>query len=94
MFLVLLNYKRPLEDVQKSLTEHNIFLKKYYDKGYFLLSGGNHSRTGGILLAKASSKDELTSILCLDPFYTYELADFDIVEFAPSMTASGLEFLL
>jgi uncharacterized protein YciI len=48
-------------------------------------------RTGGIVLAKASSKEELSSILAEDPFNKQDLADYTVTEFVPNKYAAGLE---
>ncbi|KJV81074.1 hypothetical protein RHORCCE3_0256 [Rickettsia hoogstraalii str. RCCE3] len=41
MFIVNLKYTLGLDlsSIEKFITEHRKFLDKYYDKGYFILSG-------------------------------------------------------
>jgi uncharacterized protein YciI len=41
-------------------------------------------RTGGVILAVADSKEELSSILAKDPFYKANVAHYEITEFVPS----------
>lgn len=38
MFIVNLTYIKPLEEVEKHLQQHIIFLEQHYKKGYFTAS--------------------------------------------------------
>ena len=89
MFVVSIEYKVDLTEVDKLIPEHIEFLDKFYDKGNFLASGRKVPRTGGVILAVASSKEELSSILAEDPFYKENLANYDITEFVPSKYAAN-----
>ncbi len=86
MFIVSLNYIRPLEQVDSSLEEHIEFLNMQYEKKLFIASGRKVPRTGGIILARAKSKEALSAILEQDPFYKNNIAEYEITEFIPSMT--------
>lgn len=93
MFIISLTYKRPLEEVDRHLDAHVEYLKKEYARGSFFASGRKVPRTGGIIFSAIKSRDELNSILELDPFYYEGVADYEITEFVPSMTAEGFEKL-
>jgi uncharacterized protein YciI len=93
MFIVSLTYKKDLLEVDKFIEAHVKFLKEKYAKNIFLASGRKIPRTGGVILARAKSKEELLSELKGDPFYINEVADYDIIEFVPSMTCKELEFI-
>lgn len=93
MFLISLNYNCQLEEVDRYVDDHAAFLKEEYQKGSFILSGRKVPRTGGIILSNLKSKDELEEILANDPFNQAGIAEYSITEFAPSMTAEGLEVL-
>jgi uncharacterized protein YciI len=94
MFVVLITYQKPLEQIELWIEEHRDFLKKYYASGHFLASGRKQPRTGGVILSRAQSLSELENILHEDPFYRENLAAYEIVEFIPGMTADGLQMLL
>ena len=51
MFIVDLTYVKPLEEVDKNIQEHMLFLDKYYSSGKFLISGRKVPRTGGVIIA-------------------------------------------
>jgi uncharacterized protein YciI len=86
MFIVSLNYIRPLEQVDSLLEEHIKFLNIQYEKKIFIASGRKVPRTGGIILARAKNKEKLSAILEQDPFYKNDIAKYEITEFIPSMT--------
>lgn len=93
MFVVSLSYKVDLAEVDQHLDAHVAYLKKQYEDGYFLASGRKEPRTGGVILAKAGSKGELQSVLQQDPFYQHALADYEVIEFLPTMTTDALALL-
>ncbi|MDX1808171.1 MAG: YciI family protein [Sulfurospirillaceae bacterium] len=93
MFIVSLTYVQPLEKIDKYLTEHVNYLTEQYKAGNFIASGRKIPRTGGIILSKMDSLEELKAVLKKDPFNRENLATYDIQEFIPSMTSSEFENL-
>lgn len=93
MFIISLNYIKPLEEVDTLLEEHVEYLKEQYRLGNFLASGRKTPRTGGVILARAVSREEIETIITLDPFYRHGVAEFEITEFSPTMTVDALVFL-
>jgi uncharacterized protein YciI len=90
MFLILLNYRKPLAEVDLFAAEHRVFLDRYYASRNFLLSGRKEPRNGGVILAMAGSRSEVEDMVRSDPFYREEIAEYEIVEFLPSLAASHL----
>ncbi len=86
MFIINLNYIIPLDELDKHMTAHVKFLQKYYKQNVFIASGRKVPRTGGIILALASSKEEVEKIMEEDPFYIHRLAEFSITEFLTSQS--------
>lgn len=93
MFVILLSYKKPLTEVDAFVAEHRAFLERHYASGHFQLSGRREPRTGGVILAKAATRAEVEAIVRLDPFHREGIADYEIVEFLPSLAAPGLAAL-
>ncbi|QTF08390.1 YciI family protein [Brenneria izadpanahii] len=91
MFIISLTYHQPIETVEAHLEEHIAWLKKYYAQGAFVASGRKVPRTGGVIFAKTMERSVLESILSEDPFNA--VANYDIIEFAPSMTSKELDGL-
>ncbi len=90
MFVVELSYKASLSAIDAAMPAHVRFLKKHYASGHFLVSGRQIPRTGGIILAVASSRDELEGIMRQDPFCAKGLADFRVIEFRASQRADDI----
>lgn len=93
MFIISLTYIKPLEEVDTLLEEHVDYLKEQYALGNFLASGRKVPRTGGVILARGASRDEIETIITLDPFYRHGVAEYEITEFSPTMTIDELAFL-
>ena len=68
MYIVYLNYVRPLEEVEAVLDPHVAWLNKYFDAGVFITAGRKDPRTGGVLMVKDIDRERLNTILAEDPF--------------------------
>ena len=66
------------------IAAHRQFLQQGYDQGRFLLSGPHTPPTGGILVARAESLEELNEFLADEPYCKAKVMRFsNISEFAP-----------
>ncbi|MFD0694485.1 YciI family protein [Paenibacillus sp. GCM10027628] len=52
---------------------------------HFIFSGRKIPRTGGVILANLSTRQEVDSIIGNDPFYVNHVANYEIIEFQPTM---------
>lgn len=94
MFIVHIEYKKALADVDAILPAHIEFLSRNYQAGNFILSGRCEPRTGGIILSSMKSLDALEEVMKKDPFYVDGAASFEIIEFNPSMASDELKGLI
>ena len=94
MFIINLNYKVELEQIDQHLEAHVEFLNEQYDLGNFLASGRKVPRTGGVILSNVKSRMDLEKIIEKDPFKQNGLADYELIEFVPSKTCEALKFLI
>ena len=93
MFLIDVQYVMPLAEVDKALADHVSFLKENYERGIFVASGRKVPRTGGIILARKVSREELDAVIALDPFYQRGIASYQVTEFVASMAAPEVAIL-
>jgi uncharacterized protein YciI len=91
MFVIELTYKVDLDQIDKHMTAHVKFLKKYYASGNFLVSGRKIPRDGGIILAVADSREQIETLIKEDPFCKLGLADVRIIEFRASQRADDIQ---
>jgi uncharacterized protein YciI len=84
MFVIILNYIKPLEEVDKYIPSHIEFLEEQYKKGLFFASGPKIPRTGGVILASGNDKESLCKTLEQDPFKIANVAQYEVIEFNPS----------
>jgi uncharacterized protein YciI len=94
MFIIQLHYIVRLEELDRHMAEHVAYLKNYYKKNVFIASGRKVSRTGGIILALADSKQEVEAIIMEDPFIRHKVVAFTITEFLTSQFHPDLKNLL
>lgn len=81
MFVILLTYKKSIDEVEKHLSEHRVFLDNAYRESFFVVSGPRNPRIGGVIISQLTDRNKLDGILKEDPFYIYDIADYEIIEF-------------
>lgn len=84
MFVIILTYKSALSEVDAHLSAHISWLEQQHEKGVFVVSGRRVPRTGGVILARQVTQEELMALLDQDPFKQQGLADYEVVEFCPT----------
>jgi uncharacterized protein YciI len=94
MFVIDLKYTVPLEQLDAHMTEHVKYLHKYYKLNVFVASGRKVPRTGGIILAKGKTLEEINEIIREDPFYKHKLAEFSVTEFLTSQSHPDIKAFL
>lgn len=85
MFIAILTYKKPLSEVDRFLAAHREYLAKHYAAGDFIASGPQTPRVGGVIMIKAENHTVVDAIIAQDPFNINGIADYQIVEFTPTM---------
>ncbi|KAA2264016.1 hypothetical protein F0L68_08465 [Solihabitans fulvus] len=90
MYIVLITYTKPLDEIDYALPDHVEWLKRQYDAGYFLASGRRQPRVGGVIIARPMARGKLDALLATDPFAVQHLADYEVIEFHATMTAAEL----
>ncbi len=85
MFIAILTYKKPLEEVDRFLHAHRDYLAQHYAAGDFIASGPQNPRVGGVIMIKAANREEVNAIISQDPFNINGIADYQIVEFTPTL---------
>ncbi len=88
MFIAILTYKKPLEEVDRYLQAHRDYLADHYAAGDFIASGPQTPRIGGVIMIKAEDRAAVDAIIAQDPFNINDIADYQIVEFTPTMFIS------
>ncbi|RWR01785.1 hypothetical protein ED28_12240 [[Pantoea] beijingensis] len=94
MYIVYLNYHRPVDEVEALLEPHIQWLERYFEAGVFLAAGRKDPRTGGMLMAKDIDRDRLDAILAEDPFVAvahYEVTKVNVTRASdPFKTLVGI----
>ena len=83
LYVIIVSYQKPIEEVERYLVAHRDFLGLHYASGQFIASGPQNPRIGGILLSKGTCKQELLDIMKNDPFNIHGIASYEIIEFNP-----------
>ncbi len=92
MLVVILSYKAPLDVVDVHRPAHIDWLKARYADGTMLASGRKTPPDGGVFLMRGE-RSAIEALIATDPFALHGVADYAVHEFAPTMTAAGLEAL-
>lgn len=81
MFLILLTYLKPLDEIDQLLHHHDALLDRNHTAGLFLASGRTVSQTGRAILVRGTSLREVKEVADKDPLVTEGAARYEIVEF-------------
>ncbi len=82
-FIINITYTVPLSKIDQILSEHRKFLQEGYNNELLLLSGPRNPRTGGVVLARSESIDEIKSFFERDPYKINKCAVYEFIEFDP-----------
>lgn len=94
LFIVIVKYIVELETIGKNRKEHLEFLDQYYAEGVFLASGRQNPKFGGVIIAKAVSREKLYEILSEDPYHKHLCAEYQAIEFEPNKATKGFQSFL
>ena len=81
MFVLISRFQKPLDEINHFLVPHSAWVQQHYESGRFLVSGRREPPIGGIIVARASSEQELREILTADPIQQMGLVEYDIFAF-------------
>jgi uncharacterized protein YciI len=84
MFIVILTFSKPVEEIDRHLAAHKVWIKKGFDDGVFVLAGSQRPRTGGALLALGDDRASLEARIALDPFVQNEVVSAQILQVVPT----------
>jgi uncharacterized protein YciI len=91
IFVIVLRYLVPIEDIDPHRPKHLEFLDEHYKAGRFIASGRQVPASGGVILARGSSRKEIEDITKNDPFAIHSLAEYQIFEFVPNKYSKEFE---
>jgi uncharacterized protein YciI len=91
--LILLDYVKPLDEVDAHLPAHVAWLEAGFAHGVLLLAGRQDPRVGGIIIAQGS-KTEIETLAATDPFIISGVATARVIAFSPSFAAPEIAALL
>jgi uncharacterized protein YciI len=83
IYVIDLRYLKPLEEVDKFLTEHRAYLDEGYKSGNLITSGRKNPTTGGIIIGSFESVWGAQDFMKKDPFILAGVAEYKITEFTP-----------
>ena len=93
MFVIVIRYKVPLTQIDAALEGHRLWLDRGFNDGVFILAGPQNPRTGGVIMAHNTTREELLARLSEDPFSKKGLSDFELIDMVVRKTDPRLEFL-
>lgn len=90
LFVIDIEYRTTREDALPFMEAHLAYVQQYFDTGVFLTSGPKVPLTGGVIIAKADSRDQIEAIVREDAFHINNCARYQITEIQPTRAVAGL----
>lgn len=88
LFLDILRYVRPIDEVDALLEPHRDWLKRGFASGHLLMAGRREPRIGGVIVIKAETVEEAQALAAADPFITGGVAEFELIAWEPTMRSA------
>lgn len=82
-FVIEIQYTIPLEKLEEIVPAHRAFLDSGYRSGLLLCSGPQNPRVGGLVVARAESREAIEAFFAHDPYQLQGVATYRFVEFEP-----------
>lgn len=89
MCLVLLNYVKPLAEVDVHRAAHVAWIERLMATGTMLLAGRRSPPTGGVLLFRGEA-DVVATEAANDPFVQNGVATFEVVPFTATLAMDAI----
>jgi uncharacterized protein YciI len=94
--LVVIRYRLPIEEVEKVRADHRAYLRGLLNSGVLLASGPMDPLSGGALLVRVPDDNvqaSLTAIRDGDPFFTKNVASYELIPWNVVIGREGLDKL-
>jgi uncharacterized protein YciI len=91
VYIILLSYVRPIEEIERHLAAHRDFLDRHYAAGDLVCSGPRDPRTGGVILARFENDEDVQRFIASDPFYGANVAEYQTIRFDPTKLDPAFE---
>lgn len=83
MYVILIRYTKPLEEVDRARESHKAFLARCYERGLFIVSGRQDPPVGGVMLVKEMPREALDALLAEDGYAKAGVARYEVIRFDP-----------
>ncbi|WP_306992502.1 YciI family protein [Amycolatopsis thermophila] len=93
MFIVLIDYTAPVEEVDYYLADHAKWLDRHFQSGEFLAAGRRAPHSGCVIVTRPMAQVHLEAVIAANPIVQRHLAQFRIIEFSATRTAPELRLV-
>ena len=93
MFLLLGRYTAPADQVDPHRDGHVAWVGEHAAAGHFIAGALEEGGLGGVIIARASSREEVEGWTREDPFIANGVFEYDIRGYEVAFAADGLDAL-
>jgi uncharacterized protein YciI len=92
--MIIVRYRRPLEEVEAATEAHRAYLRDLQAQGILVASGPLDPRFGGMWLVRVQEENPLAELDALrdgDPFHQQGLANYELLPWKVMQGKEGLD---
>jgi uncharacterized protein YciI len=82
-FLIEITFTAEPKQMAVVRPEHRAYVQTGFERGLLLFSGLQKTMTGGVVVARAKSRQEIERFFAFDPYRLKGIATYRFVDFSP-----------
>jgi uncharacterized protein YciI len=94
LFLLRHRFQKPPQEFADAYDGHRAYIDRHFETGVFLTAGPTVPWDGGMILARAESREAIAQVVAGDPLIEAGITEYEITEWKTTIRTAGFAALL